>query len=215
MVNQNNSLDEKHENVPGDYYDTSIRENPFQRFWHTRRFREFHSFVKGIQSQKILDVGCHGGRFTQEIAIAFPKAHIDGIDMSVQAISYASKKYPAITFKVARAQRLPYKNKAFDLVTCFEVLEHIEDPDRVVAEVQRVLRKKGNFITLVPAENILFKCIWFLWTHFGPGRVWHHTHVQKFEKKSLDMLLQSEGFTVVKRKVFLMGMLLFIHARKN
>lgn len=214
MAKENKTLDELHEDVPGEYYDRSIVENPFQRFWHTRRFKEFHSFIKGLHCKHILDVGSHGGRFTYEIAKAFPQAHIRGIDMSSQAIKYAQKKYPQISFNVARAQELPYSSKQFELVTCFEVLEHTEDPDRVIAEVHRVLKKKGNFIALVPAENILFKCIWFLWTHLGPGKVWHHTHVQKFAGTSLDNLLKSAGFKVVNRKRFLLGMLLFIHARK-
>jgi 2-polyprenyl-6-hydroxyphenyl methylase/3-demethylubiquinone-9 3-methyltransferase len=164
---------------------------------------------------RVLDVGCHGGRFTQEVVTRYPSSRISGIDMSQHAIRYAKKRNPKVDFRVARAESLPYKNGSFDLVTCFEVLEHVEDPVQVVGEMRRVLSPQGYIMMLVPSENWLFRLVWFFWTRFGPGRVWHHTHVQKFHHETLDTLLSKNGFRIIRRKLFIFGMLLLILAQKD
>jgi ubiquinone/menaquinone biosynthesis C-methylase UbiE len=207
-------LDEAHEEVPGNYYHEAIKVNVLQRFWHTQRIKQIRKILENNLSKKILDVGCHGGKLTSEIQKKLPKAQIDGIDISKQAISFAKQKYKKIHFKVGRAEKLPYKANSFNLVTCFEVLEHVPNPEIVISEISRVLKKRGQTIILVPSENLLFQMIWYFWTHLGPGRVWHHTHVQKFDKQKLDELLQAKGFRIKERKQFILGMLLLIHAEK-
>lgn len=203
-----------HRQVPGDYYHQAVRKNFLQHFWHLRRFKEVKNFLNDIKAKKILDIGCHGGRFTFEISQKFSGSSIDGIDISPVAINFAKKKYPTIHFQVARAEKLPFPTNRFDLVTCLEVLEHVKDPVKVLKEIKRVLKKEGNFIVLIPTMNLLFRLIWFTWVHLGPGRVWRHTHVQKFENDSLDNLLEQAGFKIIKRKLFLSGMLLLIQAKR-
>lgn len=204
-----------HQQVPGDYYHQAIRKNFLQRFWHLKRFAEIKNLLNDIRAKRILDVGCHGGRFTFEISQKFPQASIYGIDISPAAINFAKKNYPGINFKVAGAEKLPFATSYFDLVACFEVLEHIKSPIKVLKEIRRVLKKGRSFIIVVPTENFLFRFIWFFWSRFGPGRVWRHTHLHKFQNYTLDHLLEQIGFVIVKRKPILFKMLLFILARKK
>lgn len=211
----NKTLDQSHQEVPGDYYHNALAYNIFQRFWHTRRFSEYGKIVVGVKAKRILDVGCHGGRFTYEISKLFPKASIYGIDISSKAINFAKSKYAAMHFQVARAERLPFLHNTFDLVNCLEVLEHVEDPKKVVYEIYKVLKPGGIFIVIIPSENLLFKIIWFFWTHLGPGRVWHHTHIQKFRRNNFDRLLENGGFEILYRKDFLLGMISIVHSRRT
>lgn len=204
-----------HQQVPGDYYHQAIKKNFLQRFWHFKRFAEIKNLLNDIKAKRILDVGCHGGRFTFEIAQKFPQASIHGIDISPAAINFAKKNYPEINFKVAGAEKLPFPTSHFDLVSCFEVLEHVKSPIKVLKEIRRVLKKGKGFIILVPTENFLFRFIWFFWSRFGPGRVWRHTHLNKFQNLTLDHLLEQMGFVIVKRKLLLFKMLLFILTRKS
>jgi len=213
MIKKNLLLDHLHEEVPANYYDNAIRKNILQRFWHFKRFTQAKKYLKTVDTVSILDIGCNSGTFTKQIYNVFPKSKIFGIDVSKKAIAYAKQKYTSINFQVAKAEELPFKSNTFDLVTCFEVLEHVDEPKRIIKEIKRVLTKNGNIILIVPTENLLFKMIWGLWTKFGPGRVWKHTHVQKFTKKKLDNLLKKSGCNIVKRKTFLLGMLLIIHAK--
>ena len=214
-MKRNLSLDHLHEEVPANYYDNAIKKNLLQKFWHSRRFVQEKKYLKTIDARQILDVGCNSGTFTKQIYNVLPESKIYGIDISQNAISYAEQKYKNISFSVAWAEKLPFKENSFDLATCFEVLEHVDEPDKIIREMLRVLRKKGNMIIIVPTENLLFRMIWALWTIFGPGSVWKHTHVQKFTKDSLDVLLRKFGCRILKRKTFLLGMLLIIHARNT
>ncbi len=209
------SLDDRHSEVPGNYYETSVKTNLFQRFWHHRRFEEVGSLISTLSPTRVLDVGSHGGTFTSYMHSLLPRAKFTAIDLSADAIYYGEKKYPFIQFITARAEKIPFTSGSFDLVTCLEVLEHVEHPQLVIGQIKRVLKKDGDVVLLVPTENILFVCIWFLWTKLGNGRVWHHTHVQKFRGYSLDHLLERNGFTVVRRQTFLLNMLLLIHAKKS
>ncbi len=211
---ENDELDHLHEDVPANYYDTSIKRNFLQRYWHYRRFTEVGNLLHSVHATKILDVGCHGGTFSSRIMRIYPKATFNGIDVSKSAIAYAKKKYPKATFMVGRGEKIPYKANSFDLATCLEMMEHVTDPGQVLKEVHRVLKPHGSIVVLVPAENRMFQIVWFLWTHFGPGRVWNHTHVQKFKAKTLDALLKKNGFKVKKRKLFIGDMLLLVHAEK-
>lgn len=209
-----NNLDNIHSNVPSDYYQHGIKTNIFQKYWHSRRFNEIKKIIGDEKFKTMLDVGCHSGKFTHELSKKTPKTKIYGIDISKEAINYAKKSYKNISFKVAEAKKLPFKNASFDLVTCLEVMEHIEKPNLVLKEIKRVIEDNGKIIILVPSENLLFKLIWFLWIHFGPGNVWNHTHINQFTNFSLDKLLKRLGFRILKRKLFLFGMLLTIQAEK-
>ncbi len=208
-------LENLHQEVPGDYYNKSIEKNFLQRFWHIRRFREAERLLKIKRVRNILDIGCHGGIFTNHIAKNFPNSKIYGIDISKEAISFAKKTYPNIKFKISRAENLSFKKKVFDLVTCFEVLEHIENPQIVINEISRVIKRNGYLLVMVPSENLIFRFIWFFWSKLGPGRVWKHTHIQKFRNKKLENLLISNGFSIEIRKFILFGMLLLILAKRS
>lgn len=207
-------LDHLHEEVPANYYDNAIKRNVFQNFWHKERFSQADKYLNNIEASKILDIGCHSGTFTYQIFKKFKKADLYGIDISKNAILYAKRKYKNIKFAVARAEKLPFDSNKFDFVTCFEVLEHVENPVKVIKEIRRVSKKGASLLIIVPTENLLFRIIWTFWTALGPGRVWTHTHIQKFTNKNLDLLLQKTGYKIIKRNTFLLGMLLIIHAKK-
>lgn len=207
-------LDHLHKEVPANYYDNAIKKNILQNFWHKERFFQADKYLNKIKASQILDIGCHGGIFTYQIFQKFKKSEIYGIDISKNAILYAKRKYKNIKFIIARAEKLPFENNKFDLITCFEVLEHVENPEEVIKEIKRVSRKEANLLIIVPTENLLFRIIWFFWTTLGPGRVWTHTHIQKFTNKNLDLLLQRTGYRIIERNTFLLGMLLIIHAKK-
>lgn len=210
-----NTLDNLHQEVPGNYYTQAIEKNLIQRFWHNRRFKEVKKFLISIKAKNILDIGCHGGIFTDKLYQQFRKSKIHGIDISKEAILFANRTYHNIQFQVSRAEKLPFRKNTFDLVSCFEMLEHVERPQSVIKEVSRVLKKNGYFISMVPTENFIFRVIWSIWSKIGPGRVWKHTHIQKFQNDKLNKSLPKNDFVIIKRKLFLFGMLLIILAKRK
>lgn len=206
------SLLEIHEDVPANHYDQGLKNNFFQWYWHNKRFGALKKVVKPVAGN-VLDIGCHGGTFTQVILGKINSRNIYGIDVSHQAIDYIKKKIPYGNFQVARAEKLPFKDDYFDAIFCLEVLEHVDDPVSAVREIKRVLKKGGYGVILIPSDSNLFKIVWFLWTLYYP--VWRHAHVQSFTGDKLDELIKDIGFKILKSKTFNFGMLKLVVFEKK
>jgi ubiquinone/menaquinone biosynthesis C-methylase UbiE len=130
-----------------------------------------------------------------------------GIDISLNAIQYAAEKRPQLDVLVGDAEALPFRDATFEAIFASEVMEHILAPDRLLGEIKRCLADGGYAVVMVPAETPLFKFLWFFWTRFGKGRSWRHAHVQDFGGDELDRVVQEAGFTVLKDRRFMLGML--------
>ena len=118
-------------------------------------------------------------------------------------------------FIVGDAQELKFKSDEFDAVYIMEVLEHVENPLKVLLEVKRVLKKNGFGVFLVPSDNDLFKIVWWLWLTFYPrGWVWKDTHIQTYRENFLPTLCKKAGFKVEVDKKFHLKMLHLVKVRK-
>ena len=96
----------------------------------------------------VLDLGCAGGFMAE--AMASRGAHVTGIDPAAAAIDAARRHARSsglrIAYDVGAGEALPYDDAAFDAVVCVDVLEHVADLSRVLAQVMRVLRPGGMFL---------------------------------------------------------------------
>jgi 2-polyprenyl-6-hydroxyphenyl methylase/3-demethylubiquinone-9 3-methyltransferase len=96
----------------------------------------------------VLDLGCAGGFMAE--AMAARGANVTGIDPAAEAIAAARAHARAgglrIGYDVGVGEALPYGDGGFDAVVCVDVLEHVADLSRVLAEVARVLRPGGLFL---------------------------------------------------------------------
>ena len=196
--------------VPPNYYDEGIKKNLFQKTWHTHKLTQIlkllHSNPRSLREKlRLLDVGCSSGVLTAAIAETLPKATIIGLDSYRQAIIFARSKYPHIDFKIGDAHKLPFQDKAFDLVICTETLEHLVDPKQALVEIKRVLKKDGKAIISMDSGSLLFKIVWYLWTK-TKGRVWQDAHLHEFNGKLLENLIKEAGFIIKKRITSHLGM---------
>jgi ubiquinone/menaquinone biosynthesis C-methylase UbiE len=100
-----------------------------------------------LSNKKVLDLACGDGIDAQhykEIG-----ANVDGIDASDKLIEIATRKYPAVNFKVGFAEKLPYEDNSFDCVYTKYAIMTSPQMDPIFNEVNRVLKKGGTFIYLV------------------------------------------------------------------
>jgi len=205
-----------HENIPPRYYLKSIRRNPFQRFWHLRRFKNVSDLIEPVNGE-ILDIGCADGVFTKVIIDKARPEKTIGIDIVKSLVEDTKKRFrnnKKVEFMVADANSLPFEKNRFAAVFCLEALEHIDDPRQVINEIKRVLKKDGYLIILVPTDNFLFKICWWVVLHTW-GKHWQYTHVQSFNSgNSLSYLIESCSLKVEIDKKFLLGMLNVVRARK-
>jgi len=160
-----------------------------------------------------LDIGCADGTTTAQIAHFLPKAQITGLDYYKEAIVFARKANPKIEFVLGDAHRLPFGNKSFDAVTIIETLEHLKNPQGVLEEIHRVLKKNGNLVIGQDTDSALFKLIWFFWTRWK-GSVWTNSHISCMRPKKLLALVKKTGFEVQNFTLINLGTEIFIRAKK-
>ncbi len=93
--------------------------------------------------QNILDLGCGGGFLSNALA---KKGHVvTGVDISESSLQIA-KKYDetkSVTYIKSDVHHLPFDNQTFDIVCAMDLLEHIEKPENLIAEINRILRPGG------------------------------------------------------------------------
>jgi len=104
----------------------------------------------------VLDVGCGNGELCGYAEDKGCK-RVVAYDVSQEALNKA-KEYTnpkIVEFIKGYAEKLPFEDKTFTVVTCNQVLEHLKDDDLVIGEMLRVLKKNGKLIITVPIGNEL------------------------------------------------------------
>jgi 2-polyprenyl-6-hydroxyphenyl methylase/3-demethylubiquinone-9 3-methyltransferase len=130
------------------------------------RFEFFERYVPNWKGIKVLDIGCGGGLACEFLAKR--GANVSGIDLSLNSIKvaqeHAKKSNLQIDYQCGVAEDLPYEENTFDVVVCFDVLEHVEDWEKVICEIYRVLNKNGIFLfdTINKTFKSKFIMIWLL-----------------------------------------------------
>lgn len=109
-------------------------------------------FRLGSQDHNILDVGCGTGTMLTYLA---RYGKVVGIDADAAAISFCRDRGLQNVLQYD-GLRFPFEDSRFDLVTMFDVLEHIEDDNFALREILRVLKPSGTFMLTVPAYPILW-----------------------------------------------------------
>jgi len=97
-----------------------------------------------VQGRSILDLGCAKGRFVQ--ALSMRGARMVGVDPAWSLLRAAAPHGSPLV--QSSATSLPFASGVFDALVCVEVVEHIPDIDRAVAEMSRVLRPGGRAILI-------------------------------------------------------------------
>jgi len=115
-------------------------------------------------SAHIADIGCGVGDLLGELSARKPGVRVSGLDFSAKAVEAARHTFPAGEFLHHVIDRtLPYPDQSFDAVFCTDVLEHLEHPRLVAAELVRICKKGGHVIIVVPDGDVdqFFGHYWF------------------------------------------------------
>lgn len=200
-----NKLKDIWNQVPPDYYEKGVKENILQRIWHTKKLSMFTSITTDIKCSNILDVGCASGTFTNNISNVFPKAKMTGIDVYSSAIEYGKKKYPHINFMLADAHNIPFKDKTFDLVICYETIEHLIRPIEALKEIRRVLKNKGIALIAMDTGSLVFQVVWWFWER-TKGKVWQGAHIHPYKHNELEVIIKEAGFKIRSKHFSHLGM---------
>ena len=204
-MNKSKHMDDIWKQVPPDYYEKGIRENILQRIWHENKLSNFKKIVNEANYSIILDVGCAGGEFSNKISNIFPQAKITGIDIYSNAIEYGKRRYPHIKFIQADAHRIPSNDNSFDLVVCYETIEHLVEPLKALKEIRRVLKKEGTAVVAMDSGSLLFQIVWWFWEK-TKGKVWQGAHIHPYKHKELENIIKEAGFKIKSKRFSHLGM---------
>ena len=138
------ALSRKHFDAQAREYDA--RETVYYSKLPKMSCRDVAKRLQSISYEKLLDVGCGTG-YLFELLLPQRRAEYHGLDLSPQMLKVAASKFDGgVTLVEGSADRLPYEDESFDVVTCVQSFHHYPAPDKAMREVLRVLKPGGLYI---------------------------------------------------------------------
>ncbi len=133
----------------------------------------------------IVDLGCGSGHLLDDLRARFPQAFLVGIDAVPEGLAKARRRVPGAELILADVTTLPLGDATVDVAVSANLLEHVEDDGRALAELARILRPGGRAALVVPA---------------GPGLVDYYDqalgHVRRYARGELAGKARAQGLRV-------------------
>jgi 2-polyprenyl-3-methyl-5-hydroxy-6-metoxy-1,4-benzoquinol methylase len=169
-------------------YTNYIRDEGNIRQTFARRLSRLERFIK---PGRLLDVGCATGFFLDEAQSRGWDVH--GLDVSWFAVDYARDHF-GIDARHGSLTELDYPPESFDLVTLWDVIEHVPDPKAYVQRAAELLKPGGMIALATPdVESIPARITGKKWV----GYKLSEEHIYYFAPRTLNRLLNEMGFDVV------------------
>jgi 2-polyprenyl-3-methyl-5-hydroxy-6-metoxy-1,4-benzoquinol methylase len=127
--------------------------------------------AQAASGRRVLDAGCGLG-YGLKILLAAGASEVVGVDLDTAAVAEARKRLNGNAGSVEQAdiRELQFEEDSFDLIVCFETIEHIDDAESALTEFRRVLRPDGLLLLSSPDPEV-----------YPPGNE-HHVHEYKPEE---------------------------------
>jgi 2-polyprenyl-3-methyl-5-hydroxy-6-metoxy-1,4-benzoquinol methylase len=193
--------------VTGNTYDKYGSSNPVVRRLMARFEGDLDELFDLAAPSSLLDVGCGAGVLVHRWAQRLGEGRVVGIDLEEESIQsgWAQRQAPNLEYRMLEAADLPFADDEFDLASAIEVLEHLPDPQRTLAEMARCARR--HLLVSVPREplwRMLNMARGAYWSALGntPG------HLNHWSRRSFVQLLSRHGEVVEVRTPFPWTMLL-------
>ena len=161
-------------------------------FWFSARNRLLIQMLGSYfpHGRKLLELGCGTGYVLSGIAEAFPHVALAGSELFAEGLPFASRRVPAASMFQMDARAIPFENE-FDVVGAFDVLEHIDEDERVLSQMHQAVATGGGIMLTVPQHR-------FLWSQQDE----YACHVRRYEAADLRRKVEGAGFEVVRMTSF-------------
>ena len=122
-------------------YRKHTSDNPLQKFLIDRFHNRIVELVGELRPQTLLDAGCGEGFVADVLLKRLPALQITGFDVNERSVQLARMRNPRGTFTTGDIYNIDHPDSSFDVVLSLEVLEHLHEPHRALAELARVARR--------------------------------------------------------------------------
>lgn len=129
-----------------------------------------------VRNKTVLDIACGSGYGTAMLATTAEE--VIGIDVNEAAVEYAAAYYSKsnVRYLLGDGQNIPLPDASIDVVISFETIEHIQDYQKFLSEIKRILKCDGTLVLSTPNDK-----------EFAEG---NHFHLHEFEQDELQKLLK-------------------------
>jgi len=170
---------------------------------HVADFRAGLDLIEshGGPQGSLLDVGCATGSF---LSLAKAKGwRCSGVEVSAFAAAQARERTGCEVF-CGKLEDAPFADGSFDVITMWDLLEHLPDPLQGLEKARRLLKPNGLLLVNTPNENSLLRRVARLLYRGSGGsitapvnRLYHRYHLYYFAASTLDLLFRRAGYEVV------------------
>lgn len=161
--------------------------NAESSFWVSSRNRLFKSIVERHLSPtgktKFLEIGCGTGDFIRQIADN-ENLEITGSEIYLKGLVYAKKNLPSVDFVQFDVTKGTI-GEQFQIITAFDVIEHIENDAAALSNINQMLKRDGALIISVPQHM-------FLWSNLDEIV----KHKRRYSRQELVAKLKNNGFEI-------------------
>lgn len=160
---------------------------------HKRYAQHLLLIKKYTSGNRLLDIGCGTGHFLKYLISDKGLWDLFGVEPSM-LLRKVARKNTSVNIRKGKLNNIPFRDNYFDIVTCYDVLEHNIKLKENVAELRRVLKPNGILLIQAPNYKSLMAYI--------TGKRWDWwcvpDHVLHFSYKFLTGYMKDNGFTILR-----------------
>lgn len=158
----------------------SLQRDPFSDYIKEVQYRNYKIASLLAEGKRVLDIACGSG-YGSSLLAESGATEVIGVDISHQAIQYATMRYPGRNINYVTCDAMTYSDGGeFDLIVSFETIEHLPKPQLFMKRLSTLATENGVLLVSAPVGET---------RHIDPY------HLHRFSEDGIHKLLTSSGFT--------------------
>jgi SAM-dependent methyltransferase len=157
-------------------------------FWFRSRNRLLIWAVQRYfpNAKNFLEIGCGTGFVLAGMNAAFPSLSLFGSEIFSEGLNFAAARLPGVELFQMDARRIPFREE-FDVIGAFDMLEHVKEDEKVLAQMYQATRPGGGILLTVPHHP-------FLWSAADDFA----RHVRRYKTRELKDKVERAGFKLLR-----------------
>jgi SAM-dependent methyltransferase len=178
-------------------YFSKLAELEFSNFWFQARNELVLWAMRKYQpnASTFFEVGCGTGFVLSGIARTLPKLTLFASEIFLAGLTHAVKRVPSANFMQMDARQVPFAEE-FDVIGAFDVIEHIEEDEKVLFQLYRAIKPGGVLLLTVPQHP-------WLWSASDE----YACHVRRYTCKQIEQKVFKAGFKLLRSTSFVTSLL--------